>query len=133
MFRPYNDFVNDPLGVVQECHRFLGLDPSLVPTSTPDSHYSGKPKSQRLSSWISRPSPTRRAIKHVIPSSLAEQMRSAVIRRTVERVKLDGEIRSELTENFRQDIERLGALIGRDMSSWIDGKSPERSNPDSPK
>ena len=34
---------------------------------------------------------------------------------------LDAEIRQELTERYRSDIEQLQSLIGRDLSHWLNG------------
>ena len=37
---------------------------------------------------------------------------------------MSGDTRARLAEAFREDIERLGGLIGRDLSCWLENSAP---------
>lgn len=98
----YDDFKQDPAGVYRRTLEFLGVDPAFVPAFP----IINSRRQARL------PGP--------VGSLLAK-----VLGRERQRVKAPGQylpleksFRQRLQLRYRQEIERLGRLIGRDLTAW---------------
>jgi hypothetical protein len=91
--------------------RFLGVDPEFQP-DTRQRHLQQRvprvralePLMQTMRSWA--PSFARRALKPVV-----YQRR--------ETIEVSVEARSLLVEYYREDVERLSGMLGRDLSGWL--------------
>jgi hypothetical protein len=60
-----------------------------------------------------------RGLRRRLGASLARRLKG-LYSRVEERPPLSPELRSELCREMAPDVERLGALIGRDLSFWLD-------------
>ncbi|MEP7158671.1 MAG: sulfotransferase [Chloroflexota bacterium] len=124
----YDDFARDAAATFRSVLEFLGADSSFQPTSfdaykTSYRKRGGPLRSlyrNRLSRWLSR-----RALPAVMDAERAEQVRKTVgVRRVaqqrVERPAIGTELRSRLEQEFATDVDLLGRLIGRDLTSlWF--------------
>lgn len=72
----------------------------------------------------------RKLFKHV-PHSLAAVYRAMEDKwlSPARSLELDPELRAKLNEEFRPEIEKLGALIGRDLSGWCQNEKSAASVP----
>ena len=116
----YEDLARDRTGTYQRIFNFLGVHPGIIPVLPPRiNENSGIPKNRLVHQILTHPNPVRQALRSVLTERQRKAVRSWLLHYTLVRPHLDPELRSELTERFRLDIERTGALLGRDMSHWL--------------
>jgi hypothetical protein len=122
----HDDLVRDGAGVVRGCLEFLGVDPSLA-AAPPKSNENRRVRSPLVQRLIFAP----RLLLPLAPFLRRFPVVRAVRTRMLEmnsearpRAPMDPELRRRLTEEFRPEIERLGRLIERDLSGWLE---PARS------
>lgn len=124
----FDDFASDPQAELRRVLDFLEVATDYQPTS-----YATRNASHRQRRWVRRLVDSRAgnwlthdAISAVVGSNRRSRMalrfrHSRLNRRTVRRQTLDPELRARLATEFRPDIERLSALLGRDLVSlWTE-------------
>ena len=83
----------------------------------------GLPKNQALNLLLTKPNPLRQLAASVlslfIPLSLRQKIRSSLVKQNIQPAKLSTEARQKLIEIYRYDILKLGELIDRDLSVWL--------------
>jgi len=116
----YDDLRRDPETVIRGVLEFLGVDATLA-AAPPKANESRKVRSPLVQRLIFAP-------KILLP--LAPMLRNVPFVRAVRtkmlemnseampRPPMDPVLRAQLTEEFTPEIERLGRLIGRDLSAW---------------
>ena len=126
----YDDLEADPIAVLRSAYRFLGVDEAFQPDiSVRLLEYEGVvdvPRT-RFGDWLlNYTNPFKSAFNRMVPGrGLRKPVRRMLLalnrrgRRRWTREPLPLELRRELTETFRADIERLEALTGRDLGSWL--------------
>lgn len=114
----FDDLKRNPLGVVQELYRFIGVEPAFEPDFETPHNVGGMPASVLLERVF-----TNRAIKSVvepwIPKGAANWFRQLRTRSMRQAPPLPAELRKELTGHFRDDIAKTSDLIGRSLKSWL--------------
>jgi hypothetical protein len=117
----FDDFVRDPARAYRDLLRFLGVDESFE-TSFERVNESKRPRHSRLQDLVIRPP---RPIARIIPAMrrypLAHRLRLMLLGMNsvqVPRPPMHPELRRRLTEEFADEVRRLGDLIGRDLSAW---------------
>jgi hypothetical protein len=117
----FDDLRRDGAVVVRGVLEFLGVDPALA-AAPPTANESRRVRSPLVQRLIFAP-------KLLLP--LAPMLRRFPLVRTVRtrllemnsqakpRAPMDPELRRQLLEEFRPEIERLGRLIDRDLSAWL--------------
>lgn len=123
----YDDFARDPKAVVRGVFDFLGVDSAFVPPRAPSPMLSGTLRRPRLAKLVSRPNAVRSMVRVLVPRRFRSAIVDPLRRASVRREPLDQTVRAELTTTYAADIDRLEALIGRDLSVWRSGPSTERS------
>ncbi|MEO0740864.1 MAG: sulfotransferase domain-containing protein [Bacteroidota bacterium] len=117
----HDDLRQDAASVCAEVFEFIGVDPSYE-VQTERYNASGVPKN----AWLDRairagrnaaPS-VKRLVRQWMPDSLYSHVRSAH-NRNFEKPQMKSGTRAHLAEVFRPDVERLGQLLGRDLSHWL--------------
>lgn len=145
----YDDFRADPRTAYQGVLRFLGLeDDGRTDFSRVRSNR--KIKNRRLQLMLRSPDPRLMKLmgaKPTVPQNLApgekkkkpliKRIRNRLIRRNTviaERRAMDDEMRARLVDTFREDVGRLGRVLGRDFSPWLDAKrlDPQPESDQSP-
>ena len=116
----YDDW-RDPAALLRTVFGFIGVDPA-VPVDTRERHNVGR---LPLAPFIARRlSPaTSEALRKIVPArawrgaaDLLKRLRRANLRPAP---PLDPALRRALTEDYREDILKTQALIGRDLSPWL--------------
>jgi hypothetical protein len=83
---------------------------------------SGLPKNRGLISALNHQNPIKSLMKKALPGKTLFKLyalKSKLMEKGIERVKIDPEIRAYLMENhFKADIQRLEKIIDRDLSKW---------------
>jgi hypothetical protein len=115
----YEDLRERPEAVLADIFRFLGVDEGFEPDTSVRHNVSGVPRSRALYDLVNRPNRVKAAAKAVLPAAWRKRLSSGVRRRNLEKPPLPPEVRRELVEGYREDVEKLQGLIGRDLSGWL--------------
>jgi len=110
----YDEFEADPLGVLRDLFRFLDVDDAFVPDVSRRHLVGGAPRSIAASRLV-----YAKAVRRFLPRTLRRSLFEAERRWNRVRVPLDERVRERLRDQFRGDVERVEALIGKDLSSWL--------------
>ena len=117
----YEDLQNDPIGVVQDCFRHVGVDDTFTPDISFRYHSSGVPKNRALHRFLTTPNRTKVVLKSILPQAPARRLWERALHTNLAKpLPVRQEVRKELIELYRQDILKLEDLIQRDLSSWLD-------------
>ncbi len=123
----FDDFIRDPEAAYLEVVRFLGVDDGFRP-SFERVNESKRPVNSSLQSFVVRPpAPLARFIPLLRRAPLAHQLRAKVLSansRPYERPPLDRSVRERLTTELAPEVQRLGELLGRDLSRWLPAATP---------
>jgi hypothetical protein len=114
----FEELRNDPARVMAEIFEFLGVD------ATVEVDHGVRHNASRgvISNPVARAIWTRTAIPRAVvrrhlPLAVRERV-FAAFTRNVEPLTLEPELRDRLRDLYRDEIESLGALLGRDLSQW---------------
>jgi len=116
----YEDYLADPVSVIQDTLRFIDVDDSFVPNMAVRHNVSGIPRSRGLHEFLNKPNPIKSALRLVVPSKFRPLLRRKIERKNLEKPPLSPEVRKQLIEEYRHDIMKLQDLIGRDLSKWLE-------------
>jgi hypothetical protein len=120
----YEDFATSPQAVYDDLIEFLCL-PSDHRTDFPRFNEYKRMKRAWLKNFIRKPPPVLRKAYRRLKRAVGEERIGAVKERIVDlntergsRPPLSPEFRAELVETFRDDVNLLSRLWGRDLSHW---------------
>jgi hypothetical protein len=117
----FEELQADPAAVASEAYGFLGVDPAFRPDVEVVRNRTTVPRFGWVRAFTSGSGSVKRALKWALPAPLA----AGLGRRLKEAngkppPPLAPEVRRRLDEAFRDDVERLAGLLGRDLSSvWL--------------
>lgn len=117
----YDELERDIEGTLSRIFRFLKVDQSFVPDYSIRYNSAGVPKSRLLHRFLST-SPVSRWAKKVLVQPDRMHWVAPILRfqsRNLEKPKLSTEVRTKMTELYRDDLSELEQLIGRDLSHWL--------------
>ncbi|GAB4534258.1 MAG: sulfotransferase [Pleurocapsa sp.] len=117
----YEDFCQNPVQVVQEVCRHIGVDDKFVPDISKRSKVATYiSKSYKLNGLLNQPNPMRSTLRCLLPQSIYKRVISYgnYLNRTPV-VPMASDIRKHLQEIFKEDILQLQDSISRDLSAWI--------------
>ena len=115
----YDDFMAQPLAVMQDIYRFIGVDAAFVPDMSEKYNVSTMARSRRLQEMMMGKSRVRSALRSLVPAGARSRIRDFVLQYNTKRLRLAPDARRDLTNDYRDDIGLLGRLIGRDLSHWL--------------
>jgi hypothetical protein len=121
----FEDLVRDPVGLAQDAFRYLGVDDSYEPETSIVNRGSAV-RSVQLASVFNR----LRASSFGRRSALGRSAR-AMVGRLNEQPKgqLAPNVRRRLAAVFETDVDKLSRLLGRDVSSWLEGRTVVAHHP----
>lgn len=114
----FDDLKRNPLGVVQEVYRFIGVDPTFQPDLETPHNVGGIPASKLVEGALTNRT-LRAVVEPWIPKRAANWVRRLRTRNMRQAPALPAALRSELTGYFQEDIARTGELIGRSLNHWL--------------
>jgi hypothetical protein len=119
----YDDLKRDPQRVYRETLDFLDVAPDFH-TDLPVINPNKRIRSMHLRNLLHRPPRLlNRLCRTIIPSAdTRKSLLASLDRWNVgfrPRPPMDEKLRRRLQEEFAPDVERLGALLGRDLSFWL--------------
>ncbi|MFB6279758.1 MAG: sulfotransferase [Salinibacter sp.] len=111
----FEDLKRDAAAVMEDLFSFVGVDPSVSVGTETRHNRSGLPRSSVAHRLLTHP-----LLERVMRGPLRP------IRTTLrdwntahEKPRLDPEVRADLRETYRDDIQDLQKVIGRDLSHWL--------------
>lgn len=128
-----DDMRRDGAAVVRGTLEFLGVDPTLA-AAPPRSNENRRVRSPLVQRLIFAPKLLLPLAPFLRRFPLVRALRTRMLEMNSEakpRASMDPELRRQLLDEFTPEIERLGTLIGRDLSSWLEGSSavPAKTEP----
>ena len=115
----YERFVRDPLGVVQDIFRFIGVAPEFVPDVSRRANEGGIPRHPRLQSLVMRPNVASRLAGAVLPHRTRRWLRDRISRANADRPEMPPGARARLVAALREDILALQEMLREDLSGWL--------------
>jgi hypothetical protein len=113
----FEDLLKNSSAVFQDIFRFIGVDDTFRPDMSQTYNPGGLPKNQKLGEILTNLLKKKKLLSKV------PFVRNALLRlqnaNTVKFPPLSPDLRRELTSIFREDIQNLQKLIGRDMTAWL--------------
>ena len=124
----YDDLRRDGATVVRGALEFLGVDPSRA-AAPPRANESKRVRSPLVQRLIFAPRLLLPLAPFLRRFPLVRAVRTRMLELNSEtrpRAPMDPDLRRRLLDEFTPEIERLGRLIGRDLSAWLerDGAFP---------
>jgi hypothetical protein len=113
----FDDLRKKGLEVTQDVYRFLDVDPTFVPDMDTPHNVGGMPSSMLMEEMFA--SKAISAVKPWIPKGAANWVRRLRTRNMRPAPLLPGELRQQLTAQFRRDIAATSKLIGRSLDHWL--------------
>lgn len=119
----YDDLATDTSRVVHDVFEFLDVDPD-VPLDLRRVNVNKAPRNRRLHSFFQNPPPWlemafRRVAPHALHGRLIPYFNRFNITPT-SRPPLDAALRARLARELAPEVERMSALLGRDLTQWLD-------------
>ena len=116
----YDDYQADPLGLVQDIFRHVGVDDSFVPDMSLRHNVSGIPRLRSLHRFLDSRHPAKALLRPFLSSrrrlALRERVRALNLRRPP---PLALDLHRRLIEVYRKNILALQDALGRDLSRWL--------------
>jgi hypothetical protein len=115
----YDDFMAQPLEVMQDIYKFIGVDAAFVPDMSEKYNVSTMPRNRQLQDMMMGKSRVRLALRSLMPAGARSRIRDYILQHNTKRLRLAPEARRQLTNDYKNDIGLLGRLLGRDLSRWL--------------
>lgn len=115
----FDDFIKDTPGAYRKTLEFLGVDPTFQ--ATLEVVNAAKPVALGINRFLAHRPRLRSAIHCLVPASVQRKVIDTLPKfaKTIDRPnKIDPELKRRLQPMFREDVQRLGELLGRDLSHW---------------
>lgn len=115
----YEDFKTNPMSVLKDIFRFLGVDATFIPDLSLKHNVGGIPKNKVWHAFFL----IRPVLRPFIPARLRQHLATNFSH--LQRQGLlkppppDSDVRAELIQIYREDILKLQDLIHRDLSRWL--------------
>ncbi|MEL7509555.1 MAG: sulfotransferase [Cyanobacteria bacterium J06554_1] len=113
----YEDLDKRPVETLRDIFNFLDVDQDFIPDLS-RKNVSALPKNFVLNRLLSNQSPLI-SLKPYLPKQLLELLRYVKKRNRKPKPKLSYELKTELTELYKDDILKLQTLIKKDLSHWM--------------
>ena len=124
LFLLLDDVINDYASAAASFYRFLGQDPEF-PVSKEPKNMAWQPRSELLHESLLQPkAPIRRVatfFMKLFPQEARKQWKKRIKqlnRKQAQNPPMQDAIRKELTDYYRDEVQSLEGLLGRDLSHW---------------
>jgi hypothetical protein len=120
----YEDFRANPVSVLQDAFRFLGVDETFIPDLSIRYNISGISRNRVWHAFLIKLNLMKLVLRPFIPATLRQHIATRYVinlqrRGLVKPPPLESDVRTELIQIYREDILKLQDLIRRDLSKWL--------------
>lgn len=116
------DQAKRPQQITREIFRFLEVDPNVDINTDIKYNISGKPKSQWIHQFFFEGNLARRLAQPIVRKLFSSETRIKIAQKIQEknltRMTINPETKDRLQLLFKEDINKLETLLGRDLSLW---------------
>lgn len=113
----YDDLQRAPERLLAQVFEFLDVDAGFAPDLSRRHHEPVVPKLATAAYWLKRAGVWPRGCA-ILPAALRARMRSLLARPRADLV-MRPEDRAFLADYYRDDVAKLAALLGRDLTAWL--------------
>ncbi len=117
----FDDLNRAPTETMMDIFSWLKIDDSFVVKEI-HAQKGGAAKAK----WVIRAMDSKHAqlkkVKNLIPKSTKVKLRSLIFSKTLERPKMEAQTKAFLVQFYRDDIEELSNIVGKDLSGWCKTK-----------
>jgi len=113
----YEDLAYAPGALLADLFSFLGVDPAFTPSV---SHHDLQPQvpKLRVAAYYLKKWQVWPYLRKLAPQPLGPRIRALLVR-SRNSLMMEPEDRAFLTDYYREEIEKLAGLLGRDLASWL--------------
>ncbi len=115
----YDDLRNNPVRVLQDIFKFIGVDVAFVPDMSTKFNVSGIPKNKVLHNFLTGENPIKTIFRPFLPANLRAKLINRYYEKGLDKPQLSAEVRHQLIHIYREDILKLQDLSQRDLSGWL--------------
>lgn len=116
----YEDYLADPVGLMQDLFRFLNVDDTFIPDMSVRHNESKIPRNRALQVYLLESRASKNLVRHFVPTGLSRRIGDSLRRlNTTRAAPFPEELRRRFTEVYREDIIELQDMLGRDLSHWL--------------
>lgn len=115
----YEDFVTNPIAIMQEIFAFLDIDSDFIPDMSERHNSSKIPRNKAWHQFLDKPNVIKSTVKHLLPLNFRQNLKQNAKEKNLFKPTLDSKIREHLRSEYREDILQLQDLIDRDLSLWL--------------
>ncbi|HSZ07374.1 MAG TPA: sulfotransferase [Steroidobacteraceae bacterium] len=120
----YEDLANAPGLLLEDLFSFLGVDSAFTPSLSRHHLQPIVPKlgatSYYLKKWRVWP-----YLRKLAPQPLGPRLHKLLVR-SRDSLMMESDDRAFVTNYYREDIEKLAGLLGRDLSAWLASAAPSK-------
>ncbi|MDA8089053.1 MAG: sulfotransferase [Nitrospiraceae bacterium] len=117
----YEDLCQDPNSLMADIFSFLDVDPmSCAQSYRKRVNPSGLPKIRFIHDFFSKKGGAFKSLwKVIIPKETRKGIKEKIISFNLKKVSMCPSTRSLLIDHYKNEIEELEGIIGRDLSNWL--------------
>lgn len=124
----YEEFIGDTDRVLRDTFNFLGIDPEVKVATDIIYNKSGEVKNKSVDALVGQNSGLILFLKKFLPglhrylkeSVWANRILNNMRNKNLDKPGMDPDFRKRITHDlYKEDIEKLAELLGRDMSAWL--------------
>jgi hypothetical protein len=121
LIRTYEDYLSDPVRLIADIMAHVGADATFRPDMREKMNAGGRPKNAVFQDFLMKSNPLTRAIGVVVPKGMRLRIRDRLAALNMRREdSMPKAARTILLDRLGDDIRRLGPMVGRDLSSWLE-------------
>jgi hypothetical protein len=125
----YDDLLADPLCLMQDIYRFIGVDATFRPAIARRYNVTEntRPKG-RLGGYLLKSGGAAAAVGNTLGALIPDAVRTRLKQPFTETLPgFPNSVRRELAEFFHDDVQTLQGLVGRDLAHWLENDAVPRS------
>ncbi|CAN5645759.1 sulfotransferase [soil metagenome] len=122
----YEDLKDASADKLKDILQFVEVDDTFVPDMSGRYNVAGIPKNRSLHAvhqFLIKPHPVKSVLKPIVPKNLRrgaiERLVNGIRNQNLVKPPFPTEVREQLVEDYREDIQKLEDLIQRDLSGWL--------------
>ncbi len=115
----YGDLRDNPVRVLHDIFKFIGVDVAFVPDMSTKFNVSGIPKNKVLHNFLTGENSIKAVLRPFLPANLRSKLINRYYEKGLDKPQLSQELRHQLIHIYREDILKLQDLIQRDLSGWL--------------
>jgi hypothetical protein len=128
----HEDLCNDAAGLMRDIFRFLEVDEDWnidTRTAHGSSRMARAAKNELWSAVALKPNRAHTLARRMLPVPMRESLKRRLHHYATFTPPLRPETRARMIAEYREDILQLQALLGRDLSAWLDPELPKAQRP----